>query len=46
VFSEPDSILLPIERIVDKALERWANMQMTKKGEQLLKNVKDSIALQ
>jgi hypothetical protein len=45
VFSEPDSILFPIERIVDEALERHANMQMTKKCEQLFKNIKDSTAL-
>ncbi len=37
---EPDSILLPIERIIDEALERHADMQTMKKGEQLLKNGK------
>jgi hypothetical protein len=46
VFSEPDSIFLPTERIVDKALERRIDMQTTKKGEQLLENVKNSTALQ
>jgi hypothetical protein len=34
-----------IERIVDKVVERCTDMQTTKKGEQLFKNVKDSIAL-
>jgi hypothetical protein len=43
---ELDSILFPTERIVDKALERRANMQMMKKGEQLLENVKDFVVLQ
>jgi len=43
---ELDSILFPIERIVNEALERRANMQMMKKGEQLLKNVKDFVVLQ
>jgi predicted transcriptional regulator len=38
-----DSILLSIERIIDKALEHRANMQTTKKGKQLLENVKDSV---
>jgi hypothetical protein len=33
MFSELDSILLPIERIVDKALEHRADMQTIKKGE-------------
>jgi hypothetical protein len=46
VFSELDSILLLIERILDKALERCIDMQTTKKGEQLLENIKDSVALQ
>jgi hypothetical protein len=46
VFSKPDSILLLIERIVDEALECRANMQTTKKGKQLFKNVKDFAALQ
>jgi hypothetical protein len=46
VFLEFDSILLPTERIVDEALERRANMQMMKKGEQLLENVKDFVVLQ
>jgi hypothetical protein len=46
VFLEPNSILLSIEKIVDKALERRAYMQTMKKGEQLLENVKDSAALQ
>jgi predicted transcriptional regulator len=46
VFSKPDSILLSTERIVNEALERRAYMQMTKKGEQLLKNVKDFVVLQ
>jgi hypothetical protein len=45
VFLEPDFILLPTERIVDEALERRAKMQMMKKGEQLLKNVKDFVVL-
>jgi urease gamma subunit len=43
---EPDSILLPTERIVDEALEGRANMQMMKKGEQLLENVKDFVVVQ
>jgi hypothetical protein len=43
---EPDSILLLTKRIVDGALERCANMQMMKKGEQLLENVKDFVVLQ
>jgi hypothetical protein len=46
MFSELDSILLLIERIVDEALECCVDMQMTKKGEQLFENVKNSIALQ
>jgi len=46
VLLEPDSILLPTERIVDEALERCANMQMMKKGEQLFENVKDFVVLQ
>jgi hypothetical protein len=46
MFLESDSILLSTKRIVDEALECHANMQMTKKGEQLFKNVKDSITLQ
>jgi hypothetical protein len=35
VFSELNTflLLLSIERIVDEAMERYANMQMTKKGE-------------
>jgi hypothetical protein len=45
VFSELDSILLSIERITNEALERHADMQTTKKGKQLFKNVKDFIAL-
>jgi DNA-binding MarR family transcriptional regulator len=45
VFLDPDSILLLIERIVDEVVERCAYMQMTKKGEQLFKNVKDSAVL-
>jgi hypothetical protein len=45
MFSEPNSILLPTEIIVDKALECRAYMQTMKKGEQLLKNVKNSAAL-
>jgi hypothetical protein len=45
VFSEPDSILLPTEIIVDEALKRLTNMQTMKKGEQVLENVKDSVAL-
>jgi hypothetical protein len=45
VFLEPDSILLLTKRIVDEALECRVDMQMTKKGEQLLENVKDSVAL-
>ncbi len=48
MFSEPDSFLLflSIEIIIDEALERYANMQMTKKGEQLLESIKDSAVLQ
>jgi hypothetical protein len=46
VFLEPDSILLSTERIVDEALEQHANMQMMKKGEQLLENVEDFVVLQ
>ncbi len=38
--------MLPIEIIINKALERRADMQTTKKGEQLLENVKDSATLQ
>jgi hypothetical protein len=45
VFLEPDSILLPTERIIDEALEHRANMQMMKKGKQLLENVKDFVVL-
>jgi hypothetical protein len=37
--------LFPTERIVDKAVERRADMQMMKQGEQLLEHVKYSIAL-
>jgi hypothetical protein len=44
LFSEPNSILLSIERIIDEALERRADMQMMKKDEQLLDNVKNSVA--
>jgi hypothetical protein len=33
VFLEPNSILLSIERIVNEAVERGADMQTTKKGE-------------
>jgi hypothetical protein len=43
---QPDSILLSTERIVDEAFEHRANMQMMKKGEQLLENVKDFVVLQ
>jgi hypothetical protein len=46
VFSKLDSILLPTERIVDEALECRADMQTTKKGEQLFENVKDFATLQ
>jgi hypothetical protein len=46
VFLKPDSIFVLIERIVDEALEHRANMQMMKKGEQLLENVKDFVVLQ
>ncbi len=46
MFSKPDSILLLIEIIVDEALEHRTDMQTTKKGEQLLENVKDSTTLQ
>jgi diacylglycerol kinase len=45
VFLKPDSILLLIERIIDKVVEGCVDMQTTKKGEQLLKNVKDFAAL-
>jgi predicted transcriptional regulator len=45
MFSEPDSILLVIERIVNKVMERRTYMQTTKKGEQLLENVKDFAVL-
>jgi hypothetical protein len=33
MFSEPDSILLLIKRIVNEALKHRVDMQMTKKGE-------------
>jgi hypothetical protein len=46
VFLEPNSILLLTERIIDEALKHRANMQMMKKGEHLLENVKDSTVLQ
>jgi hypothetical protein len=46
MFSEPDSIFLPTERIVNEALEHRVHMQTMKKGEQLLENVKDFVALQ
>ncbi len=46
MFLEPDSILLLIERIINEALERRANMQMMKKGEQLFENVKNFVVLQ
>jgi hypothetical protein len=42
VFSELDSILLSIERIVDEAMERCADMQTMKKSEELFENVKNS----
>jgi predicted transcriptional regulator len=45
VFSKPNSILLSTEKIVDKAVERHADMQTTKKGKQLFENIKDSAAL-
>jgi hypothetical protein len=45
MFLEPNSILFSTEIIVNKALECHIDMQMTKKGEQLLKNVKNSTAL-
>jgi hypothetical protein len=45
VFSKPNSILLLIERIIDEAMERCADMQTMKKGEQLFENVKDSTTL-
>ncbi len=45
MFSELDSIFLLIKRIIDEALERYTDMQTTKKGEQLLENVKDFVAL-
>jgi hypothetical protein len=45
VFSEPNSILFPFERIVDEAVEPHANMQMMKKGKQLLENIKNSAML-
>jgi hypothetical protein len=38
--------LLPTERIVDEALECRANMQMMKKGEQVLENIKDFVVLE
>jgi hypothetical protein len=46
VFSELDSFFIPTEKIVDEALERHADMQTTKKGEQLLENVEDFTTLQ
>jgi hypothetical protein len=46
MFSKPNSILFLTKRIVDKAVEHRANMQMTKKGEQLFENVKDFAAMQ
>jgi hypothetical protein len=45
VFSELDSILLLIEKIIDNAVECRIEMSTTKKGEQLLENVKDSAVL-
>jgi hypothetical protein len=45
VFLEPNLILLLTERIVDEAVECCADMQTTKKGKQLLENVKDFVAL-
>jgi len=46
MFLEPDSILLPTERIVDEAQECRANMQMMKKSEQVLENIKDFVVLE
>jgi hypothetical protein len=46
MFLKPDSILFPLERIIDEALEYRTNMQMMKKREQLLENVKDFVVLQ
>jgi hypothetical protein len=46
VFLEFKSILLSTERIVDKVVEQRENMQTTKKGEHLFKNVKDFAVLQ
>jgi hypothetical protein len=45
-FCSLTSILLLIERIVEKVLECHANMQMTKKGKEVFENVKDSSTLQ
>jgi len=44
-FYSLTSILLLTERIIEKALECHADMQMTKKGEQVLENVKESFVL-
>jgi hypothetical protein len=45
VFLDPDFILLPTERIVNEALKHYVDIQTTKKGEQLLENLKNSTAL-
>jgi hypothetical protein len=45
LFLDPDSILILIERIIDEAVERRADMQTMKKGEQLLENVENSVVL-
>jgi len=46
MFLEPNSIFLPTKKIIDEAMEHCVDMQMTKKGGQLLKNVKNSVVLQ
>jgi hypothetical protein len=46
MFLKFNSILLRTKKIIDEALEHRANMQTTKKGKQLFKNVKNFAVLQ